>query len=223
MKSPSLDHFYLKIDKKISLLEAYTEIKDLSFIIKSCRLKPYSYFFEKKDNRIILHRKWFDEFGNSFNILDNKKIQIVQNDILLEKDKIVCTDLYFNLKISKVFKMSKLLYIAAGKDEDTYQDSYMLGFLGLDNYWRNYLYFYGEWTQVSPLLMKLETLKLITQKREIKYFIELNNDKNIPMPCFTFKQWLTSLPMSEELLNTLQREHEPLLSVLYEKDKLKND
>lgn len=221
MKSPSLDHFYHKIDKKISLLEAYTEIKELSFIVKSCRLKPHSYFFEEKDNKIILHKKWFDEFGNSINFGD-KKIQIIYNDLSLEREQIVCTDLYFNLKISKVLKMSKVLYISIGKDEDTYQDSCMLGFLGLDNYWRNYLYFYGEWSQVSPLLMKFENLKLLAQKRDIKYFIELNN-KNMPLPCFTSKQWLASLPLDEKLLNILKRDHDFLLPILYEKDTPKND
>lgn len=217
MKSPSLDSFYQKIEKKILLAQAYTEIKELSFIIKSCRLKPYSYVFEDRENKITLHKWWFDEFGNSLKILDNKKIKIIYNDLSLDREKITCTDLYFNLEIPKILKMSKLAYIATGKEEDFYQDSYMLNFLGMDNYWRSYLYLYDEWIQVSPLLLKLNTLQFITKKRELKYFLEFNNKNNMPIPCLSSKQWLTYLPVSENLLTILKKEHEMLLSTLYKK------
>lgn len=217
MKSPSLESFYHKIDKKISLAQAYTEIEGLSYIIKSCRLKPSSYVFQDRENKITLHEWWFDEFGNSLQIKD-KKINIIYNDLSLEREKIVCTDLYSNLDISKIVKVSKVAYVAAGKDDDFYRDIYLLGLLGLDDYWRCYLHLYGEWAQVSPLLIGLETLGIITKKIELKYFTELDNNKNIPIPCVSGHQWLTSLPLSDELLNILKKEHEQLLSFLYKKD-----
>ena len=46
MKSPSLDRFYLQISKAILLAASFTEIEELSFIIKSCRLKPYDIFYK---------------------------------------------------------------------------------------------------------------------------------------------------------------------------------
>ena len=60
---------------QILLVQSYTEIPELSFIIKSCRLKPYSYFFKEQSNKIILYSWWFDECGRiSLHILSSSFI-----------------------------------------------------------------------------------------------------------------------------------------------------
>lgn len=223
MKSPSLDSFYQKIDKKILLAQAYTEIEELPFIIKSCRLKPYSYVFENREEKTVLYNWWFDEFGNSLKITKNKKLKITYNDLSLDREKIVCTDLYSNLEISKIMKISKLAYIAAGKEEDLYQDSFLLNFLGMDDYWRSYLFMYDEWVSVSPLLLGIDTLKLIAQKKDLQYFLQFDKKNNMPVPCLSSRQWLTYLPFSKELLQILKKEHEQLLPILYQKDIPQND
>ena len=78
MKSLSIDRLHYKLNKCILLAQAYTEIDDLYFIFKSCRLKPID-FFKAKTYKTILYRTWIDEFNNSVNISNNKSIKIIYN------------------------------------------------------------------------------------------------------------------------------------------------
>ncbi len=167
MKVPSINSFYNRFYKHVLLAQSYTEIKNLFFIFKSCRLKPYDYFFERKTSNLILYRKWFDEFGNSLEINTNKRINITYNNLSLNKEKIICTDLYYGLSIDKIAKISKLIYIFSGKDEDTYQDVIMVTFLGIDNYFRTFTIENDEWIQVSSLLLGMNNLKFIGADRDL--------------------------------------------------------
>jgi len=214
MRSPSIDFFYAKTEKLVDLSESYTQIDGLAFIIKACRMKPYDYVFGQKSNRLVLHRWWFDEFGNSLKLIKTKKAKIVYNDLHLDRKRIVCTDLYYGLSMDKVAKMSKLAYICAGKDEDTYQDCFLVSFLGLDNYLRSYLYMYGEWEQVSPLLMGMGHLKFLAEHHDVKQWIKLGKKENLPIPCNSGSAWLTYLPASSELLALLNKDHEILAAIL---------
>src|SRR5579864_9284612 len=101
MRSPSIEFFHAKIDKLIRLAASYTDMKELEFIIKACRLKPYTYVFQGRSGKITLHRWWYDEFGNSLNITKHKKINIVYNDLSLNKRDIISTDLYYGLSIDR--------------------------------------------------------------------------------------------------------------------------
>jgi hypothetical protein len=212
MKSPSLDTLYHKIDKHILLAEAYTEIKNLSFIIRTCRLKPYSYVYEKRDKKIVLYKWWFDEFGNSLKI-DNKKFKIISNDLTLNKDYITSTDLYYGLSLDKIVKMSKMCYIISGKDED-YTPYHIISFLGIDNYLRCYCYLNEEWVKVSPLLLGQAVLQTIADNLELKYFLDFDGIKNNLLPYPITNQWLTCLPANEHLLEILQKDHQVILNLL---------
>jgi hypothetical protein len=214
MKSPSLDFLYTQLDKHILLAQSYTEISDLSFIIRACRLKPYSYCFENKNNKLILHRHWFDEFGNSFKITTNKRISITYNDLKLDRSKIVSTDLYYGLSLDKISKISKLALIYSGKDEDQYNDCAIITFLGLDNYLRSYMLMYGEWKQVSPLLIGMKNLKNISQNKDIKYFKELNKKDGAIIPCISAEAWLTSIPTNKIFSSIMSRKYDTLYSFL---------
>lgn len=218
MRSPSLDIVYSQLHKHVLLAQSYTEIEELSFIIKSCRLKPYDYVFEKKDDKLILHRHWFDEFGNSFKIDKNKRIEIVYNDLSLARDKIICTDLYYGLSLNKVAKLSKLVHIFYGKDEDMLEDCCTLTFLGMDNYLRSYLYLYGEWQTISPLFIGIKNLKNIGNHVDIKHFIEFSNKENMPVPCIASKEWLTFMPVSESFISTIKKQCEMLSPIFKEEN-----
>ena len=98
MKTPSLDKLYTQLNKHILLAQSYTEVPELFFIIKSCRLKPNKYVFEEKSSKVVLYRDWFDEFGNSLQIKD-KKLNLIYNNLSLDANKIVCTDLYYGLSL----------------------------------------------------------------------------------------------------------------------------
>lgn len=205
MKSPSLDAIYSQLDKHILLAQSYTEIKELFFIIRACRLKPYDYIFGEQHNKLILHRHWFDEFGNSFYITNNKRIKITYNDLMLDHNKIVCTDLYHGLSIDKVVKISKLAYVCTGKEEESYQDCALITFLGIDNYLRSYTLIEGEWQQVSPLTLGLKNLKVVGSNRDIHYFREFSIKENAPFPCVSPEAWLTFIPPSRVFTALIER------------------
>jgi len=131
MKILSLDSFYKKIKRTVLLVEGYTEIKNLAFILTACRLKPIGL-----GSKLELHRHWVDEFGSSLKII-KKKIQIVHNDLSIDREHLPCTDLYYGLSLERIVKMSKLSYLCYGQDED--EIYYIISFLGIDNYLRTYL------------------------------------------------------------------------------------
>jgi hypothetical protein len=213
MKSPSLDAFYNKFDKHILLAQGYTEIKELSFIIKSCRFKPYDGDIIK-NTKLILHREWIDEFGNSFSISDKKKLQIKFNDLSLNHNKIICTDLYNGLSIEKIIKISKLAYIFAGKDEDLLEDCCIIALLGIDNYLRVYSYIYGEWKQIAPILLGFNNLKSIWKYMAVTNFLELKIKDDMPIPCVSAQAWITYMPASDKFLQMLDKQHDAVSSIL---------
>ena|ERR1700678_4371258 len=213
MRSPSIERLYSTLNRHIKLVEAYTEIEGLAFIIKSCRLKPYDYVFGNRDNKLILHRRWFDEFGNSL-IINEKKVKIIYNDLKLDRDLIVCTDLYYGLSLENIAKMSKLVYLVAGKDEDLLQECYLLTFLGIDDHLRSYLYLYGEWQQVSPLIMGMKSLILLAKHLEIKYFHQIGKKENSAMPCVDGRSWISLVPVSNGFLDIIKEQYKILLPIL---------
>lgn len=202
MKNLLLDSFYNKISKNIQLACKYSEILELSFIIKSCRLKPSKYVFERENflRKIILYKNWFDEFGNALNISANKRQKIIFNDLSILEQKIVSTDLYHGLPINKIYKISKLCLIFIGEDNGDYC---LITFLGLDNYFRTFLYSYGEWQRVSPLLNGFENLKLISKNLDLKTNIEFCNKDNLPNECEKPNSWLSSCPIEEKTLEKI--------------------
>lgn len=211
IKSLNLEHFYAKLDKPLALAESYSECSGLEFIIKACRLKPQVYLEERSPN-IILYRKWIDEFGNSLNILKKRRVKITYNDLSI--DNVACTDLYYGLTLDKVASISKLAYICAGSEEDNYQPCYFLTFLGIDNYFRTYMYLYDEWQQVSPLHLGMENLKLIANKKDIKYYLSFNKINNMPIPCIKAQQWLTILPAKKWFFNIINKDHSMIAEIL---------
>ena len=211
--TPNIDSIYVKLDQYIKLAEAYSEIEHLSFIIKACRIKPHKYVFGKVKYKLVLYDWWFDEYGNSLKITD-KKLKIIYNDLSLKRNKIVCTDLYYGLSISKVVKASKLMFMFAGKDEDMLEDCFMLSFLGIDNYLRTYCYLYGEWQQVSSLLLGYENLKIIARDKDIRKFKEIDIKNNMPIACISEKAWLTYLPASDEFLDTVAKQYDVVKAIL---------
>ena len=213
MKSPSLDALYITLHKHMLLAQSYSEVQELFFIIKACRLKPHDYVMGERSEKLLLYKWWFDEFGNSLHILKSKRLDIVYNDLKLDRNKIVCTDLYYGLYLDRVAKMSKLVYLCAGKDEDLLEDAFFLTFLGLDNYLRSYMFLHGEWRRVSPLLLGLKNLKMIARNSDIKYFRQFENKEDMPIACASAQQWLSFLPLSPSLLTQLDKQYERLLPI----------
>lgn len=205
MKNISIESLYCLQNKNINLVEGYTEIPNMAFIMKACRLKPYSYFFEKRTNNIILETWWFDEFFNSL-VLKKKKVNIIYGDLRLNRDLISCTDLYYGLSMNKIYKMSKSVYITFGHDEDLFQDCISVSFLGIDNFIRTYVYYYGEWMRTSPLILGIKALVYFIKNKDSKLESQPKLLKNIYLPCTSGKAWLSSSPVEEDFLQTLDQQ-----------------
>jgi len=214
MRSPSIELLHAKLDKQIRLAASYSDIPELEFIIKVCRLKPYDYVFDERSERIILYKWWFDEFGNSLSMEKSKKVELIHNDLRLDRKRIVSTDLYYGLALEQVAKMSKLVHLVSGKDEDVYEDCAILTFLGIDDHLRSYLYWYGEWQQVSPLVMGMRSLKTIANHIDVKHYHQLGNKENSAIPCATGAAWLSYLPASSAFISDLNKQSEMLASIL---------
>lgn len=214
MRSPSIEWLHAKLDKHIRLAASYTDKPELDFIIRSCRLKPYDYVFDNRSEKIVLYKWWFDEFGNSLELIDSKHIQITYNDLRLDRKRLVTTDLYCGLSLDRVVKMSKLIHLVSGKDEDTYQDCCTLNFLGIDDHLRSYLYWYGVWQQVSPLIIGVKSLKTIANHVDVKHYHQLGNKENSAIPCIAGTAWLSYLPASSAFVSDLNKQSEMLATLL---------
>lgn len=214
MRSPSIEWLHAKIDKHIKLAVGFTEVPELEFIIKACRLKPYDYIFNERTDKVILYKWWFDEFGNSLIINKYKRLEIIPNDLRLDRKKIVSTDLYYGLSLDKITKMSKLVHLVHGKDEDLYEDCCILTFLGIDEHLRSYLYWYGEWQQVSPLVVGLTGLKTIANHLDVKHYHQLGKKENSAIPCISAEAWLSYLPASTAFISDLNKQSEMLSAII---------
>ncbi len=209
----SINHFYSKIERHIDLVTAYTGIHELSFIIKSCRLKPYKFLFEDRNNKLEVLNTWCDEFGNTLEINKNKEIKILFNKLQINKNKIISTDLYEKLDIDKIYKFSKILYLFNGKDEDLNKECAMVGLLGVDNFLRCHMYLYDEWSLVSPLYLGIDNIKNISNNLNLKYFIEINN--NFPIPCSSGNAWISSIPIHQDLVVQINQRNSLVMSNIF--------
>lgn len=215
MKSQNIESLYASLNKQIRLAQSYMEIDTLGFLIKACRLKPHDYLLNKSEN-IILYKHWIDEFGNSLKFVKNRKTTIVLGDVSI-KAPVVCTDLYYGLSIFKISKMSKLVFVSSGKDEDTQEDCCMITFLGLDNYLRSYLYIYDEWRQVSPLMLGISNLIAIAKNSDLQYFRKLTKKENCAVPCSSSQTWLSFMPAGKDFTELVRQECNYILP-LFTKD-----
>ena len=209
MKTQSLDRIYIKLDKHINVARGYSEIKELPFIIKSCRLKPNKFHIRDKTK---LYYNWIDEFGSSISFEKKRKTTITLNDLRVNRSKLITTDLYNGLSIYDVFKISSLLYMSLGKDEDCEEEYAIIALLGIDNYLRVYQLYLGEWQQISPLYLGLNNLKFIAKNNDIKYYLKLNKKQNCGLPCLEWTGWLTCIPLNHNLLENLKEKHSYLLN-----------
>ena len=213
MKTPSLDRFYLKINRSIKLVESYLEDKNLSFIITSCRLKPIG-LLNNKYCKLQLHNIWIDEYRNSLRI-DKKKINIIYNDLSIDCDNAVCTDLYDGLSLDNILKISKLACIIQEKNEN--DNTTLICCLGVDNYLRTFITINNEYKKCSSLIIGMKNLKLISQNKDIKYFISLDKKINKAFSCNSVRGWITYLPASKDFVTLLSKLDVPVATFLKEK------
>lgn len=198
----SLQEYYDIFNKFILLAQSYSEIPELSFIIKSCRFK--SNININTLTKFSVHKKWIDEYSNSINIF-KKKITIDFNNISIDKIYLLDSDLYSGLHLKNVIKISTLCFMILGKDDDLDKNCCLLSFFGIDKFFRTFLLLHNEWQKVSPILMGISNLKKIYNNLDIKTYIEIINKENI-LPCKQVKSWLCYLPVNEDFTKIVENE-----------------
>lgn len=211
MKNFSLTTIYQKIIRNIRVLVGYTEEPDYEFIIKACRLKPFDYYFNNARKKIVLHRKWFDEYGNSF-LLNGKIPEILFGDVEMLGKYNVCTDIYEGLDIVRTKKISKLVCLFQGKILE--QDIFYISFLGIDNYLRTFVIYEDKIEKISSLYLGMGILKQISENIDIKYFTKLKLSKSkLPPSCESGLGWLSYLPMHKDFEALIKNNFEQLSSI----------
>lgn len=205
-ETPDLNSFYSDIENKIKIISAHLDIPEYEFIFKSCRLKPVDLFYSlSKGKKIKYCSKWFDEFGNSLTI-KNKNIQVIYNDLSIDKSKIVNTDLYDGLDLDNTLKISKLCYLSESIDEFK-NIHYLFGFLGIDNYLRCFKLHNKQINKLSPLYIRQEILLKIAQNSDKEICEKIYNKRNSMLK--QLNNLLFSLPISQDTfikLNTIDTE-----------------
>ena len=209
----SIEWLHAKMEKHMRLVEGYSNINGLMWMLKACRMKPFDYKIKATGNNIILHYQWQDEFGNILTIDKEKNISITYQDLRLW-GKTGCTDLYYGLSLEKVIKISRQVMVAFGKDEDLNEDCALLVFLGLDEYYRAYLQWHGEWNQVSPLLAGMKVLRFMSNYSEYRGFLRYRKKVNSIIPCVSGQAWLTSLPAGRPFAKALSGKRPELAKML---------
>lgn len=147
MRNVDLEKFYGKIDGSIKLIAAWSEDKTLEQIIRSCRLKPYS-LFTRMEYGTNLEKHWVDEYGNSL-IVEEKNVQIVSNDLSIEKDTRISTDLFYGRNIEYFIETGKSALI-------TYN---IVSIYGDDQYLRSFVFDEQRWVNISPLMIGIDVLR----------------------------------------------------------------
>lgn len=214
MENLTLNNLYKRFNKNILVLEGYSEIKNLIFLIKASRLKPFDVMISKYKYKVKkrLFKKWIDEFGNSLNF-KNKEAEIIKNDLSIDQNILISTDPYQGLSLKNISNISKFIYLLVGKDEDFEQDHAVVCFLGIDNYFRAY-YIYNENLEIcSPLSLGFSRLMSVVNSKDLQYTKELNDDNFVIFPCNYQRSWIGPWP-NDFLMKALEKENSALYFLL---------
>lgn len=212
-KNDSLEKFYARFSKLIALAASFTEKPELSKIIRMCRLKPYNVIFEGHGKELVLHYRWIDEYGNSLIINQDKSLEIKLGDAVLDRSRLVETDLYGQLSVEKISSISNFLFFLDGKDEDTLMNHSILSFHGIDSYLRTFVTIYGEWCRYPSLFLGIETLTSIVDNLSLGSYKEINVNRVI-YPCDSQRAWLTSWPTSNDFVSIMGKQNESVVTLL---------
>lgn len=170
----SYEDFYKRLDKHIAAAEAFSQNKDLNFIIKSCRLKPSKFLLDSKtfEDSFYIDKLWIDEEGNGLK-LTNSNIEVVPQCTQFINMKIISTDIYKFRNINENLKLAQTVIILRDSTKE-----YL--FLFLKN--QMFQYYVLSDNQIdysfSPLMLNIDFLSLFKSEvnsiKDIK-LININN------------------------------------------------
>ena len=195
-----LSVFYKSINRKLKIISAYLQDEEIEWIIKTCRFKPINSFGKNYiPSKLIMEKKWIDEWSNSLSI-ENEKIKIILNDNEL-KIKQISTDLFIGRNPIELLKISKLIIIAINKDIN------LISLLGKDNFLRTFIIENNRINNCqSPIIMGLDLLRAGAIMIDVKNYLELNQIEIIYQSMVMNKCYISSLPLNDEVFFKIQNE-----------------
>jgi hypothetical protein len=206
MTVKTLANIYLEMEPHIKLAGSYThQRKRLPLVIRACRLKPYDWVFGKWKSKLALHRHWVDEWGNSLLLVGSRLTKIIPYDLELDTTKIVGTDLYEYLPPSKLLKISKNIFILAGKDEDQYSDHFIVAFYGIDGFLRVRSCLHDQWNICPPVLLGIKTLYSIVDHIGEEGCKEVPAQETILYSCAKQQTWISDCEFGGEFVATMKQ------------------
>jgi len=213
----NMELVHQQLASHVKLMESYSEVPHLEQIIKSCRLKPKDFILDHKHwkMKLVLHRWWIDEFGNSL-VLKKKTPSIIYYDLRLDWSKIITTDLYYGVELRKMIKMSTAVHLTLGNEQDLSHPCYLLTFLGIDRFLRSYLCWDGVWQQISPLYLGLKGLQQLFDHSSRQFLrLPMPLKKDWILPCAMEERCLGCLPAGDDLLAMLKEQYPDLWEILH--------
>ena len=206
MTVKTLANIYLGMERHIKLAGSYThQRKRLPLVLRACRLKPYDWLFGKWKDKLVLHRHWVDEYGNSLRLVGSRMIKIIPYDLELDSTKITGTDLYEYLPAPKLLKISKNVFILAGKEEDQYSDHFIVAFYGIDGFLRVRSYLHNQWNICPPVLLGMKALYSIIDYINEEGCKEISSQETVLFPCTKQQTWISDCKFGEEFVATMKQ------------------
>jgi hypothetical protein len=209
-KVQNIEELYLRLNRHLTLAVGYTEIEALPFIIQACRLKPYQLVHKTINGRLMLHKQWIDEYGNSLYLDGTNRLEIVLNDLSIDRSRLRITDLYHGLPIEKVSRISKMAVLLLGRQEDYC----LLSLLGIDDYLRTFVWWRGEWKKYSPLYLGVALLQSLGENLDWSGYREAEGKVLALHRSRRGKTWLTQWPPNKEFVSVLKEWDVPALDFI---------
>jgi len=196
----TIEAFYIKYKGYLETVQAYTMESGLADVMQACRMKPLNHYISPLPVSARLERHWCDESRCSI-LIKKRKIKTVQNDLSVPAN-ISTTDMFCNLSIFDLPKISQSVYIGVGTDESD-RHVFILSFLGDDMFIRSRLYVDGNWQKVSPIVMTIPLVRELLRGDRHNASI-VGNESTVPdLPFIWQYQYTVPIPIPDEFKATI--------------------
>lgn len=190
----SYDKFIITIEQNLIVVAKHMENDLYIDYIRGCKLRPCR-LYEQNYNMSFttFEKKWIDSNSNTIEF-SNKSYSIKFGDLSIPKFKLINVDIYKNLSILELCKISSHVAIFKGSNIDYYQ----IVFLGFDKCIRSRFFINDKLEDFGPIVHGPEIVLKLLQEKSANVFKVLKNIFISPFPCKKQEEWLLSLPLNEE-------------------------
>ena len=180
---------YNKLEKCVQLFSIKNNCPDFSKIVYSCKLLPSNIKKQIIPKNATMYNEWYDEYNSS--IYYCSKLKVKQNNITVPTHS---SDLYRNLPIEKMAKLSVAFYLCITQEEELKNEFFIVSLLGLDNHIRSYMYYDNSWINISTLSIGVNNIISLINYKTSMYVVIPDTDKPVYIPNVDKIQLIDKLP-----------------------------